>query len=118
MNLPSNVRSLFAFGVFCAVGGAWLTLVTEVRTLPLRTDFTALSAAPASPSRRATSMSKNSDASLQLAPVVIASPSASEPEATSHLRAGLVSVEEAGDQRVAAAQHRELPEVEKTSPSP
>jgi hypothetical protein len=46
MRLPSNVRSLFAFGAFCAVGGAWLTLVTEVRTWPLRADTSAASAAP------------------------------------------------------------------------
>lgn len=38
MTLPSNVRSLFAFGVFCAVGGAWLTLVTEARTASLTSD--------------------------------------------------------------------------------
>jgi hypothetical protein len=46
MTLPSNIRSLFAFGVFCTVGGAWLTLVTEVRTLPLHVDTSAASAAP------------------------------------------------------------------------
>jgi hypothetical protein len=38
MTLPSNVRSLFAFGVFCAVAGAWLTLVTEARTAHLTSD--------------------------------------------------------------------------------
>jgi hypothetical protein len=47
MTLPSNVRSLFACGVFCAVGGAWLTLVTEIRTLPLRSDSSVAIAAPA-----------------------------------------------------------------------
>jgi hypothetical protein len=47
MTLPSNVRSLFACGVFCAVGGAWLTLVTEIRTLPLRPDTSVASVAPA-----------------------------------------------------------------------
>ncbi|HMI82738.1 MAG TPA: hypothetical protein VK550_01530 [Polyangiaceae bacterium] len=47
MTLPSNVRSLFAFGAFCAVGGAWLTLVTEVRTWPLRDETSAAFAAPA-----------------------------------------------------------------------
>jgi len=47
MTLPSNVRSLFACGVFCAVGGAWLTLVTEIRTLPLQPDTNVASAAPA-----------------------------------------------------------------------
>jgi hypothetical protein len=36
MTLPTNVRSLFACGAFCVVGGAWLALVTEVRTSPLR----------------------------------------------------------------------------------
>jgi len=46
--LPSNVRSLFAFGVFCFVGGAWLTLVTEVRTWPLPADTGAASVAPRS----------------------------------------------------------------------
>jgi hypothetical protein len=47
MTLPSNVRSLIACGAFCAVGGAWLTLVTEIRTLPLRPDTNVASAAPA-----------------------------------------------------------------------
>jgi hypothetical protein len=36
MNLPSNFRSLVAFGLFWAVGGAWLTFVTEARTRSLR----------------------------------------------------------------------------------
>jgi hypothetical protein len=48
MRLPSNVRSLFAFGVFCAIGGAWLTLVTEVRTWPLHGDTNVAFAAPES----------------------------------------------------------------------
>jgi hypothetical protein len=52
MRLPSNVRSLFAFGVFCAIGGAWLTLVTEVRTWPHHADTSAAFAAPASNSEQ------------------------------------------------------------------
>jgi hypothetical protein len=36
MTLPSNIRSLFVFGAFCVVGGAWLTLAAGIRTLPLR----------------------------------------------------------------------------------
>ena len=55
MTVPTNVRSLCAFGMFCAVGGAWLTLVTGVRTLPLRTDIAAASAAQASPMKGAPS---------------------------------------------------------------
>jgi len=36
MNLPSNTRSLLAFGIFCIVAGAWLTFVTAARTQSLR----------------------------------------------------------------------------------
>jgi hypothetical protein len=35
MTLPSHLRSLFAFGTFFVLGGAWLALVTGVRTSPL-----------------------------------------------------------------------------------
>ena len=45
MTLPDNLRSLFAIGALCVVGGAWLTLATGVRTLPFR----GTSAAPAAP---------------------------------------------------------------------
>jgi hypothetical protein len=45
MTLPSNVRSLFAFGAFCVMGGAWLALVTGIRTSPLRLDTDAAFAA-------------------------------------------------------------------------
>ena len=48
VRLPSNVRSLFAFGVFCFIGGAWLTLMTEVRAWPLPADTPAALVAPRS----------------------------------------------------------------------
>lgn len=41
MTLPSHLRSRFAFGTFFVLGGAWLALVTTVRTQPLRTGFSA-----------------------------------------------------------------------------
>ena len=48
MNLPSNVRSLVAFGFFCTVAGAWLTFVTEARTRSLRAELFAESTSIAS----------------------------------------------------------------------
>jgi hypothetical protein len=47
MTLPSHLRSLFAFGTFFVLGGAWLALVTTVRTQPLTIDTTATYAATA-----------------------------------------------------------------------
>jgi hypothetical protein len=47
MTLPSNFRSLVAFGIFCVVAGAWLTLVTEVRARPLVAGWIAKSCASA-----------------------------------------------------------------------
>jgi len=48
MNFPSNIRSLLAFGVFCAAGAAWLTSATEAGTRSLRDPSTAgsMSVAP------------------------------------------------------------------------
>ena len=54
MTLPDNLRSLFALGAFCLLGGAWLTLATGIRTLPLR-ESNAMSAAPECTNGSATS---------------------------------------------------------------
>jgi hypothetical protein len=45
MTPPSHLRSLFAFGTFFVLGGAWLVLVTTVRMQSLRTDSSAAYAA-------------------------------------------------------------------------
>jgi hypothetical protein len=47
MTLTSHLRSVFAFGTFFVLGGAWLALVTTVRTQPLTIDSTATYAATA-----------------------------------------------------------------------
>ena len=73
MNLPSNARSLLAFGIFCTVAGAWLTFVTAARTRSLRGEPSVTSTAmdsagssnavPSPPTDTARSESKDSPSS-------------------------------------------------------
>ena len=64
MNLPSNIRSLLAFGVFCAVGAAWLTSVTAARTRSL-SDPTSAEPTSIAPATSASGLaSRSTDTSL------------------------------------------------------
>ena len=96
MNLPSNARSLFAFGIFCTVAGAWLTFMTAARTRSLRGE----------PSVTSTAMVP-AGSSIAVASHPTDSARSGSKDALTTTRARFAPSEEAlGDERKSAAERR------------